>query len=68
MYVQSDTPLLSDVFENFCNKCLKIFQKQPSRGVLRKICSENMQQIYRKTRMPKCDAELKSHFGMGVLL
>ena len=30
-------------------------QKQPSRGVLRKRCSENMQQIYRRTSMPKCD-------------
>ena len=29
-------------------------QKQPSRGVLRKRCSENMQQIYRKTTMLKC--------------
>ena len=26
-----------------------------SRGVLRKRCSENMQQIYRRTPMPKCD-------------
>ena len=31
------------------------FQKQPSRGVLRKRCSENMQQINRRTLMPKCD-------------
>ena len=30
-------------------------QKQPSRGVLRKRCSENMQQIYRRALMPKCD-------------
>ena len=30
-------------------------QKQPSRGVLRKRCSENMQQIYRRTPMLKCD-------------
>ena len=29
-------------------------QKQPSRGVLRKRCSENTQQIYRRTPMPKC--------------
>ena len=27
--------------------------EQPSRGILRKKCSENMQQIYRRT--PKCD-------------
>ena len=30
-------------------------QKQPSRGILRKKCSENIQQIYRRTPMPKCD-------------
>ena len=30
-------------------------QKQPSRGVLKKRCSENMQQIYRRTRIPKRD-------------
>ena len=30
-------------------------QKQPSRGVLRKRCSQNMQQIYKRTPMPKCD-------------
>ena len=34
---------------------LKRLQKHPSWGVLRKNCSENMQQIYRKTSMPKCD-------------
>ena len=27
----------------------------PSRGVLKKRCLENMQQIYRRTPMPKCD-------------
>ena len=32
-----------------------IFQKQPPRGAPRKRCSENMQQIYRRTPMPKCD-------------
>ena len=46
------------------NKCCWI-QKQPPRGVPRKMCSEDMQQIYRRTSMPKW---LKSHFGMGVLL
>ena len=45
--------------------------KQPSRG--RKMWSENMQQIYRRTPMYKCDLNKvakqfgKSHFGMGVL-
>ena len=31
------------------------FQKQPSRVVLRKRCSQNMQQIYGGTPMWKCD-------------
>ena len=30
-------------------------QKQPPIGILRKRCSENMQQIYRITPMSKCD-------------
>ena len=30
-------------------------QKQPPRGVPMKMCSENIQQIYRRTPMPKCD-------------
>ena len=30
-------------------------QKQPPRGVLKKMCSEKMQQIYRRTPMPKCN-------------
>ena len=30
-------------------------KKQPSRGVLKKKCSQNMQQIYRRIPMPKHD-------------
>ena len=30
-------------------------QKQPPRGVLKKRCSKNMQQIYRRTPMLTCD-------------
>ena len=30
-------------------------QKQPPIGVFKKRCSENMQQIYRRTPIPKCD-------------
>ena len=33
----------------------KTVQKQPFRGVLLKRCSENMQQIYRRTPIPKWD-------------
>ena len=36
--------------------CFQIgIQKHPSIGVLIKTCSENMQQIYRRTAMPKYD-------------
>ena len=38
-------------------------QKQSFRGVFRERCSENMQQIYRRTSMPKCDFnKLQSNF------
>ena len=33
----------------------KNVQKQPFRGFLRKKCFENMQQIYRRRSMAKCD-------------
>ena len=48
-------------------------QKQLSAGILRKTRSENMQQIYRRAPMSKCDFNkvaatlLKSHFGMWAL-
>ena len=35
--------------EEWCGK------KEPFRGVLKNRCSENMQQIYRRTPIPKCD-------------
>ena len=48
---------------------LNEIQKQPPRGALEKMYSENIQQIYRRAPTPKCKATLlKSHFGMGVLL
>ena len=51
-----------------------VFQKQPFRGVLRKRCCENMQQIYRRTSMSRCDFNkvtkhfIEFHFGIGALL
>ena len=39
----------------FEKKLMFNFQKQPSRGVIKKRCSENIQQIYMITPMPKCD-------------
>ena len=47
-----------------------LYQTQPSRGVLRKMSSENMHAanfIYRRRPMPKYNL-LNSHFDMGVLL
>ena len=39
-----------------CNAMLTAhLQKQPSRGAFWKRCPENMQQIYKRTPMPKCD-------------
>ena len=37
------------------NFVTSLIQKQRSRGVLRKRCSENIQQLYGRTPMPKCD-------------
>ena len=52
-------------------KCYLLFSFwRPEGGVPRKRCSENMQQIYRRTPMPKSnfiETLLKSHFDMGVL-
>ena len=53
---------------------LHVIQRQPSRGVLRKRFCENMQQVYRRTPILKCDFNkvattlLESRFGMGILL
>ena len=42
-------------------------QKQPSVGVLIKRCSKNMQQIYRRTPMPKWSNTLKQFVGKNIL-
>ena len=38
---------------------LKVIRKQPSRGAPTKRCSKNMQQIYIRTPMPKCEITLR---------
>ena len=48
------TSLINNVFDLDLFLDLLI-QKQPSRGALRKRCSENIQQIYRRTPTAKCD-------------
>ena len=73
----------SDIFScvdkfNMLQKGLNNFfniQKQLSRAILKEKRSEKMQQIYRRTPMPKYDFNkvskatlLKSHFGVGVPL
>ena len=47
---------MSNTKLKLAKKSSKKAQKQPSRAVLRKSCSENMQQTYRRTPMPKCDS------------
>ena len=42
-------PVIRHVFQNVSEN-----QKQPSRGVLRRRCSANIYQIYRRAPMPKC--------------
>ena len=42
-------PVAPFCVEGYCT------QKQPPRGVPKKTCFENMQQIYRRTPVPKCD-------------
>ena len=62
IYERSQMSNISDPL-NFCLISLLCFifffgnvQKQPSRGVFKNRCSENMQKIYRRTPMPKCDS------------
>ena len=50
--------VLSSSIRIVLDKCIFIEKqewKQPSRGVPKKRCSENMKQIYRGTPMPRCD-------------
>ena len=42
-----------------CNYSISWLSEQPSRGSLKKRCSENLQQIYRKTPMPKWKFKLE---------
>ena len=53
MCILSNENRVSYYLENFY--AVLLFQKQPSRSVLKKRCSENIQQVYGRTPMPKCD-------------
>ena len=51
------TPMIMIVMTKQATHCifLNFLQRQQSSGVLSKRCSEDMQQIYRRTPIPKCD-------------
>ena len=49
-----DRHYVLQIFRSFAD-IVKYTQMQLSRGVLKKRRSENMQQSYRRTAMPKCD-------------
>ena len=46
-----------------CDDIKRVKQKQPSRGILRKRCSENRQQIYRRTPTPTSAWVFSSKFA-----
>ena len=46
---------------------MNMFQKQPPRGVPWKKCSKNIQQIYRRIPMPKCDFDFSLTFSVVKL-
>ena len=50
-FIINKLKILCQKFDRSRSNC----QKQPSKGVLMKGCSNNMQQIYRRTPMPKCN-------------
>ena len=54
---------ISEVIQKQRNQSLSI-QMQSFKGVLIKRCSEYMQQIYKRTPMPKCDfhVDAKGYF------
>ena len=57
-----------DISQKYLSLILSDTQKQSSIGVLWKRCSENMQQIYRRTPMTKCDFnQVAKQLSRGVL-
>ena len=60
-------------FKSFVPRLLKIIatrknHKQPSRGVLRKRCSQSIQQIYRRAPMLKCNFNKVARNVIEILL
>ena len=54
MYFREKYPSVTSVFDRH-RQPFHLLQKQPSRGILRKRCSENMEQIYMRTTVPMFD-------------
>ena len=60
--------LLASIIMQLESALNNLYQKQPSREILRrKMCSENMQQIYRRKPMPKYDL-LNLHLAWVYML
>ena len=55
MAASAESDAYSEPFQTSMIDLLVRLKKQHSSGVLSKKRSENMQQIYRTTTMPKCD-------------
>ena len=54
MAASAESKTYSEPFQTMIDLLVRL-KKQHSSGVLSKKRSENMQQIYRTTTMPKCD-------------
>ena len=56
-----------EILQKYTKRSSPNFQKQPSRGILGKRCTENIQQIFRRQPMPKCDFNKVALQPGGVL-
>ena len=63
MYVQSDTLLLADVFENFRNKCIEIYELDPD--CLLSATGLVWQACLKKTEV---ELELLTHIDMLLMM
>ena len=61
MYVQSDTLLLADVFENFRNKCIEIYELDPVRFL-------STPRLAWQARLKKTEVELELLTNIDMLL
>ena len=61
LYVQSDTLLLADVFENFRNKCIEIYELVPAHFL-------SAPGLAWQTCLKKTEVKLESLTNIGMLL